>query len=180
MVADPDTGVNVYTIAPSNGQGSWQVFGGTSLSAQLFGGLVAIADQGRVLRGAGTLDGPSQTLPLLYALPASDYRDITRGWTGFAATPGYDLATGRGAPIGSFAIDLANTTVPADFGASPARSNPHRKPVKSAARRTAVSPILRSPVVKPEAMGASTGFMPSGPQPRRIPAGAPRVPRKAR
>ena len=109
--------------------------GGTSLSAQLFGGLVAIANQGRALRGAGTLDGPSETLPALYALPSSAYRDVTRGWTGFRASPGYDLATGRGTPTAALVTDLANGSIPANFGARPARTNSHRKPVKSVVRR---------------------------------------------
>ncbi len=139
MVADPNTGVAVYTIAPSTGQGFWQVLGGTSLSAQLFGGLVAIADQGRALRGAGTLDGPSQTLPGLYSLPSSAYRDVTQGWTGFRASPGYDLATGRGTPTAALVTDLANGSIPANFGARPARTNPHRRPVKSVVRRRDLS-----------------------------------------
>ena len=39
MVADPNTGVPVLVLDPSTGQGSWGTYGGTSLSAQLFGGL---------------------------------------------------------------------------------------------------------------------------------------------
>ena len=101
MDGDPATGVAVYTISPSTGQGSWAVVGGTSLSAQLFGGLVSIADQGRAVRGAGTLDGGSQTLPALYSISSADFRDVIVGSNGYAATPGYDLATGRGAPQGN-------------------------------------------------------------------------------
>ena len=67
MVADPNTGVPVLVLDPSSGQASWGVYGGTSLSAQLFGGLIAVADQGRVLAGLGTLDGanPDAALALL-------------------------------------------------------------------------------------------------------------------
>jgi subtilase family serine protease len=111
MDGDPATGVAVYTISPSTGQGSWAAVGGTSLSAQLFGGLVAIADQGRALRGAGTLDGGSQTLPALYSVSSADFRDVTAGSNGYAATPGYDLATGRGSPGGnSLVADLVSYT----------------------------------------------------------------------
>ena len=38
-----------------------------------------ITNQGRVLAGQGTLDGPSQTLPGVYALPASDFHDVITG-----------------------------------------------------------------------------------------------------
>ena len=69
---------------------------------------------GRTLLGGGTLDGPNQTLPDLYALNAggtnhappgnntggnSYYHDITVGSNGFSAGPGYDLATGIGSPL---------------------------------------------------------------------------------
>ena len=46
--------------------------------------MIAIADQGRALAGKGSLDGPTQTLPMLYALPASDYHAIAPA----AAYPG--------------------------------------------------------------------------------------------
>ena len=32
----------------------------------------------------------------LYNLPSSDYNDITSGYNGYFATPGYDLVTGLG------------------------------------------------------------------------------------
>jgi hypothetical protein len=65
----------------------------------MMAGLVAIADQGRILNGLTTLDGSSQTLPLLYDLSSGNFRDITTGNNGFAAGPGYDLASGLGSPI---------------------------------------------------------------------------------
>ena len=57
-----------------------------------------MADQGRVLAGKGTLDSGTQTLPLLYSAPASDFHDITTGNNGFSARSGYDLVTGLGSP----------------------------------------------------------------------------------
>ena len=77
MVADPNTGVAVYTIAPSTGQGFWQVLGGTSLSAQLFGGLVAIADQGRATPRGGHpgWPQPDPSRPLLTPLVRLPRRD---------------------------------------------------------------------------------------------------------
>jgi len=101
MVADPNTGVPVLVADPSTGQGSWGIYGGTSLSTQLFGGLIAVADQGRALAGLGTLDGATQTLPLLYSVSSADFRDITAGSNGHRATAGYDLVTGLGTPRGT-------------------------------------------------------------------------------
>ena len=52
--------------------------GGTSLGAPAWAGLIAIADQGRALVGKGSLDGPSQTLPALYAAASTDYNTVTK------------------------------------------------------------------------------------------------------
>ena len=96
MLADPSTGVDVVDTYSLTGlAGRW---GGTSLAAPLWSGLIAIADQGRVLAGLGTLDGPTQTLPMLYGLPSNDFHDVTSGNNGFAAGAGYDLVTGMGSP----------------------------------------------------------------------------------
>ena len=68
---------------------------------------MAVVDQGRMLAGLGSLDGRSQTLPKLYALAATpsmyaaNFHDITSGNNGYAATTGYDAATGIGTPIGA-------------------------------------------------------------------------------
>jgi hypothetical protein len=111
MDADPNTGVYVL----DSFSGGWFQVGGTSLASPMFAGLVAIANQGRALQGLSSLDGPSQTLPLLYSLPESDFHDITTGGNGtYNATPGYDLVTGRGTPI-------ANLLVPALAGSGVAQ-----------------------------------------------------------
>ena len=52
-----------------------------------------------MLNGLAPLSGPTQTLPALYGIPASDYHDITVGYNFYNAGPGYDLVTGRGSPI---------------------------------------------------------------------------------
>ena len=88
--ADPNTGVPVDDSWDFGTSTPWQQFGGTSFSCPL-GPLMAIADQGRVAAGATSLDGPSQTLPKLYASSRTDFNDITSETTGFAAGPGYDL-----------------------------------------------------------------------------------------
>jgi hypothetical protein len=100
MNADPNSGVAIYDSYDFSGAGSWipGVVGGTSLATPTWAGLIAITDQGRIINGATTLDGATQTLPKLYGLPSSDFHDITLGNNGYAAGPGYDLVTGLGTP----------------------------------------------------------------------------------
>ena len=50
--------------------------------------MIAVADEGRAIAGQGSLDGPSQTLPALYKMPAADIHDITSGNNGYAAGAG--------------------------------------------------------------------------------------------
>ncbi len=71
------TGVEVYETPPHSHKGSWQVSAGTSLGAPAWAGIIAIVDQGRALAGEGSLDGPTQTLPALYALPSSDFHSVS-------------------------------------------------------------------------------------------------------
>ncbi len=142
MVADPNTGVPVLVLDPATGQGSWGIYGGTSLSAQLFGGLIAVADQGRALAGLGTLDGATQTLPLLYSVSSADFRDVTAGSNGHRATPGYDLATGLGAPRGAALVsDLSNPNVHATIRTASSRTKA-RASAKSAARPRISDPAM--------------------------------------
>ena len=106
----PDQGVSVYDYYDGGDPtDAWSPgVGGTSLSSPMWAGIIAIADEGRALAGQGSLDGPSQTLPELYKLPAADFHDITSGSTGpspeFAARSGYDLASGLGSPVGNLLI----------------------------------------------------------------------------
>lgn len=96
--ADPNTGLATYLA------GQWTQAGGTSASAPLWAGIMAIADQmaGHPL---GFIN------PTLYKLAesshyAQDFNDVTSGnnsnatahVTGYAATPGWDAATGWGTP----------------------------------------------------------------------------------
>jgi hypothetical protein len=76
---DPSTGFLVYDSLQHAGLVGWQVVGGTSAGSPQWAALVAIADQGRALRGLGSLDGATQTIPDLYALPSSDYNNVTPG-----------------------------------------------------------------------------------------------------
>jgi hypothetical protein len=96
--ADPNTGVSVYD-SYIGGTTPWFVYGGTSLGAPVWAGLVAVADQGRILAGLTSLDGPSQTLPMIYAMQSTAFHDVTTGGNGtYNALAGYDLVTGRGSP----------------------------------------------------------------------------------
>ncbi len=96
--ADPNSGVAVIDSWDSP-SAPWTQVGGTSLASPMWAGVIAIANQGRVINGLGTLDGATATLPKIYALPASDFHDVTSGNNGYAAGAGYDLVTGRGSPI---------------------------------------------------------------------------------
>ena len=104
--ANPNTGVPIYDSWDFGQATPWLPgeVGGTSLATPLWAGIIAVADEGRAIAGQGSLDGPSQTLPKLYNLPAADFHDITSGSNGYAAGPGYDLATGIGSPVANLLI----------------------------------------------------------------------------
>ncbi len=115
--ADPETGV---AICDSNDYGvgtPWAGIGGTSLSAPCWAGMISIVDQQRVNNGLSSLDGATQTLPMLYNLPSTDFRDITYGNNGiYYATAGYDFTTGRGSPIADKLLsDLSGQTAGPDL-----------------------------------------------------------------
>ncbi len=118
--ADPNTGFPVYD-SYSFPSAPWQQFGGTSDAAPQWAAIIAIADQGRALAGLGSLDGATQTLPMIYSAPSSDFHDITGGTsTGsphYSAGAGYDLVTGRGTPV-------ANNLVAYLVGAPTGPTNP--------------------------------------------------------
>jgi autotransporter-associated beta strand protein len=108
--ANPSTGVPVYDTWDFGSSTPWVpgYMGGTSLSAPLWAGIVTVADQGRATAGLGSLDGRSQTLPMLYKFPSTDFHDITSGQSIgpslYGPRTGYDLATGRGSPFSKLLI----------------------------------------------------------------------------
>ena len=110
--ADNSTeGFAVYDTVAINRQTGWFNAGGDSAGAPQWAALVTIANQERVAAGLPTLDGPTQTLPGLYALAGANYaayfHDVTTGGNGkYSAGVGYDLVTGLGTP-------KANALVPA-------------------------------------------------------------------
>ncbi len=121
--ADPNTGFPVYDSYTYGTSAPWEQVGGTSDAAPQWAGLIAVADQGRALAGLGSLDGPSQTLPDLYALPSTDFHDITTGSNNeYSAQPGYDLVTGLGTPLANLIVPAlagqSTTSGPTHFGVS--------------------------------------------------------------
>jgi len=143
--ADESTGVEIYETSTQSGKGSWQVSGGTSLGAPAWAGIIAIVDQGRALAGKGSLDGPTQTLPSLYALPANDFHSVSSdeaflGLGGLSSLLGdlfgsdykgatANIATGLGSPNGPSLIEnLVTSTTTAKpqitSAGSPSASSP--------------------------------------------------------
>lgn len=98
--ADGYTFFPVYINDPLVGATGWHVGGGTSLSAPMWAGLVAIVNQGRVAAGKAPLANIQQ---YVYQLPSSSFHDIEFGEEGsttfLAPYEGYDLYTGLGSPI---------------------------------------------------------------------------------
>ncbi|HEY2155763.1 MAG TPA: S8 family serine peptidase [Isosphaeraceae bacterium] len=111
--ADPNTGFAVYDSLSYLRQSGWLQFGGTSAGAPQISALIALADQGRGSKGS--LDGPTQTLPTIYAATTTSgttgtetFYDVTTGSNAVAsAGPGYDLVTGRGTPRKASLLYLA-------------------------------------------------------------------------
>ena len=105
--ADPLTGVPVYDSLSTPPGLPWGEYGGTSIGSPMWAGLIAIADQARAARGENTLDGPTQLLPAIYQISQADphaFQDITQGYNGYSAGPGYDLVTGLGTPNAQYLI----------------------------------------------------------------------------
>jgi subtilase family serine protease len=97
-VGDPNTGVAVYGPVNRTGSG-WLVFGGTSVSAPLVGGIYGVTGH-----GPGDASG-------IYSAASSAFNDVTSGSNGSCggtyfctAGSGYDGPTGRGTPNGTTAF----------------------------------------------------------------------------
>ena len=89
--ANPQTGVTIIL------DGKPVVFGGTSVAAPIWAGLMGLVNQARLAAGKSTLGWLN---PRLYRPgPEASFRDITVGNNcGFSTEVGYDLVTGWGAP----------------------------------------------------------------------------------
>ena len=99
--ANPITGYIIYS------GGKWRLFGGTSAGAPLLAAIIADADTYSITHGGGRMGGSAN--PFFYAHAGAPlFRDITLGSNNiyglpglYPATPGYDMATGLGAPDGA-------------------------------------------------------------------------------
>jgi subtilase family serine protease len=114
MVADVVTAVSVYDSLDS-ARSPWTAFGGTSVAAPLFAGVISLAQQQRVQASLPILSSAQIDAALYqaYTNPATYFdifndvtlgnnSDVTSGGktdvAGFSATTGYDEATGLGSP----------------------------------------------------------------------------------
>jgi subtilase family serine protease len=109
FVGDPGTGVYVVF------NGGTYVLGGTSASAPMFAGVMAIVNEQRALLGYGSFDGATETLPYLYSLtPGYDFNSIT---TNPNATHSMVTTVGLGSPVVyNFVPDLAYFEIYYDGG----------------------------------------------------------------
>jgi hypothetical protein len=129
--ANPYSGVPIYDTYDFGAAAPWAQYGGTSLACPLWAGMIALADEGRAIAGRASLDGRSQTLPMLYQMAAGNFHDITSGGnlgqnqssTGpsptYAAATGYDLTSGRGSPLANLVIPQLVGGTQLAFGQQP-------------------------------------------------------------
>jgi subtilase family serine protease len=124
--ADPASGFSVYDSIPTGGQSDWETIGGTSAGAPQWAGLIADIDQGLNDLGQGSLDGATQTIPDLFALPTNAFHDITTGSNGaHSAGVGYDLVTGLGTPnVINLIADQVGTTITSSVSGPIAAATP--------------------------------------------------------
>ena len=110
--ADPSTGYEIV-VDGQNG-----VVGGTSAVAPLWAGLIALINQ-KLGRSVGFVN------PVLYALTAPAFNDITSGNNddsglgGYDASPGWDACTGLGSPDGTALLNALYSTTTTTTTAPP-------------------------------------------------------------
>jgi hypothetical protein len=123
--ANPTTGQYVALTARGAAATSWNAYGGTSIGAPQWAGLVAVADARRALVGKGPLgDFHAALYQAIAASPAphaASFTDIVDGRDGAcascAAAAGYDTVTGWGTPnagvlLAALASDAADGVAP--------------------------------------------------------------------
>jgi subtilase family serine protease len=89
----------IYSVADGGGR---YAGGGTSAATPEMAAIVAVANQGRAMAGRGSFYGVNSAL---YALPSSDFHDVTSGHNGYYyAGQGWDPVTGRGSPVADLMI----------------------------------------------------------------------------
>jgi pseudomonalisin len=150
-------------------EGDIVVAGGTSASAPSWGGIVALLNQALHLDGTGPLNAS------LYALAQEQYarhgaavfHDVTQGDNGFngvpgyAAGPGYDLATGLGTPnVAALVQALEMIATPPTPTASPT-ATPTMDPTRTPSRTpTPVATATSTPSAVPTATASQAPTSP--------------------
>lgn len=152
VVADPNTGVDVYD---SFGSGGWTVFGGTDLGAPFVAAIYALAAP------AGAGDYPAS---YAYANPSALF-DVTEGSNGKCpaahpyfcnAGPGYDGPTGLGTPNGIAAFQPPGAAADFSLSLSPGAATV----VAGSSTGTTVSTATVSGSA--QSLTLSTGTLPAG------------------
>jgi len=163
---DPNSGVATYGIAPSTGRGGWSQVGGTSVSTQIWAGIIAVADQVRVNAVREPTLGTAAALNDLYNSSGA-FNDVTFGNNGFNATPGFDLATGLGSPRQAYAVlsllwpgTSAATTQAATIVAARLKAPPHKA---AAAFLAATADVPTAAVAAAAPVVAPVGVAPAAP-----------------
>ena len=107
-------GYPVYCTTGACGHAGWMTLGGTSASAPLLAGIVADMNSYSLAHGGARLGFADPFLYDSFAADPAAFRDVTTGTNNpddagpYPATPGYDQASGIGAPLaGALAADLA-------------------------------------------------------------------------
>ena len=104
VAGDADESYGMARVDSQGGEASLWAAAGTSNSAPLWGGLVALADQ-YAHRDLGAVN------PTIYAIGRSSsyhkaFHDVTTGFNGYPAAPGWDPVTGWGTPNAQVLIPL--------------------------------------------------------------------------
>jgi subtilase family serine protease len=131
VLGDPNTGFVEYYTGSSSGfchhtcSGGWDTIGGTSISSQLVGALLAVSAQSC---GVGRLGFVN---PTLYAMNAEGigFTDVTAGTNDlygegvYSAGAGYDMASGLGSPNASFITGICPPKIDVAKGSFTATSS---------------------------------------------------------
>lgn len=126
--ANPNTGQYVALTAKGSATTAWNAYGGTSIGAPQWAGLVAVANARRVAASQALLGDFHATLYKTIAASAAtyaaDFADIVDGSDGSCAScvaaTGYDTVTGWGTPNAAALLDtLVGTATATATSASP-------------------------------------------------------------
>jgi hypothetical protein len=149
----------MYLTDPDTGTPAWSNVGGTSAASPLWAALLTLTDASSACRGVPV----GFANPLLYRLPAQDFRDVTIGNNelpgaasgGFSARVGYDMASGLGTPAAGLltgdlcAAALASHTTSTTSTTSTSTSSPApRSTVTLASPGNLVGRVGRSATVR--------------------------------